>query len=361
MSQDVPARRALTARRVQSLVAVATAVTVGALVAACGTSAAPGGSGADGGTTLTLYSAQHAQTTDRLVAAFTRETGIKVRVESNGEDVLTAQLEQEGARSPADVFYAENSNWLEQLDRRGMFAPVHKSTLADVPAVDSGADGRWVGVSARVTVIVYDPAKVSASELPSSVRDLAQPRWKGRIEIAPAETDFWPVVVSVAHSQGTAAAVAWLDGLKANAGSGANVPDDETLASDVNQGITSLAVINHYYYYRLRAEIGGSALKARVATFAPGDPGYVQDISGAAILRSSTHQAAAQRFLAFLTSQQGQQLMAGGDSYEYPIRAGVPANPALPPLPTLHPADFTPADLGTGVQAKQLLQQVGLL
>ncbi len=348
-------------RRKGRRVLVAAAATAGVLVAACGGPAASGGSGGGGsGTTLTLYSAQHAQTTDRLVSAFTRATGISVRVHSNSEDVLTAQVEQEGARSPADVVYTENSNWLEQLDRRGLLAPVDAGTLSAVPATDRAADGRWVGVSARVSVMVYDPSKLPASQLPHSVLDLAKPEWKGRIELAPAETDFWPVVASVAKSQGTAATVAWLEGLKANAGGGADVPDAETLTSDVNQGLTQLVVVNQYYYYRLRAE-QGSSVAARLSTFAPRDPGYVEDVSGAAVLRSSSHRAAAERFLAFLTSRQGQAVLAGGDSFEYPLRPGVPANPELVPLAALQPCSFTPADLGTGSQAKALLQRVGLL
>lgn len=328
------------------------------LLAACGGSA---GSGSGGATTLTLYNAQHPQTTDSLIAAFTRRTGIKVRVENDDEDVLTAQIEEEGSRSPADLIYTENSNWLQQLDDRGMLAPVEPSTLASVPSQDNATNGQWVGVSARVSVLVYDPGKVAASTLPTSVLDLAQPQWKGRIEIAPAETDFWPIVVSVARSRGTAATLAWLEGLKANAGSGDDVPDNETLTSDVNQGVTGLAVINHYYYYRLRAEMGAKAVTARLAYFAPGDPGFIENISGAAVLKSSPHRAAAEQFLAFLTSAQGQAILAQSDSFEYPIRPGVSANPQLTPLADLHPTAFTPADLGTGLEAKTLLQRAGLL
>src|ERR1700710_963892 len=72
-------------------------------------------SGSGGSTVITLYNSQHEQTTTALIAAFTKKTGIKVRVKDDDEDVLTAQLEQEGSRSPADVFYTENSNWLQQL------------------------------------------------------------------------------------------------------------------------------------------------------------------------------------------------------------------------------------------------------
>ena len=72
-----------------------------------------------------------------------------------------------------------------------------------------------------------------------------------------------------------------------------------------------------------RRSAPGDAL-GRLAYFAPHDPGYVLDVSGAGVLKSSKHQAAAQKFLAFLVSKQGQEIIADrSDSYEYPIGSGV--------------------------------------
>jgi iron(III) transport system substrate-binding protein len=241
-----------------------------------------------------------------------------------------------------------------------MLSKVDAATLAAVPSRDSAADGHWVGVSARVSAIVYDPDKISAAQLPKSILDMAEPKYKGEFEIAPSETDFWPLVVSVAKAKGDAAALAWLKGLKANA-SEDNVPDNETLTSDVSRGTTDFAVINHYYYYRQQATSANGVGSAKLAYFAPRDPGYLETISGAAVLKSSQHQAEAQKLLAFLVSHTGQATLEKGDSFEYPLRAGVAANPKLPPLSGYRPNSFSPADLGTGVIAKTLLQQAGLL
>jgi len=337
-----------------------------ALLAACGSGpvrgAGTGSTGSSGpGQTITLYNAQHEQTTDALISAFTRQTGIKVRVKNDDEDDLVAEIEAEGSRSPADVIYTENSNWLQQLDAKGLLAKVDTATLASVPRIDSATNGDWLGVSARVSVLVYNTTKVPASGLPASVLDLADPQWRGKIEIAPAETDFWPIVDNVARLKGDTAAVTWLRGLKANAGSNDDVPDNETLTSDVNDGVTDLALINSYYFYRLEAEVGAGNIHAKLAYFSPRDPGYVEDVSGAAVLASSAHRAAAQRFLAFLTSRTGQEVLAHSESFEYPLHPGVAANAELPPLSTLQPSPFTPAQLGSGLEARQLLLRAGLV
>jgi iron(III) transport system substrate-binding protein len=333
-------------------------IVVAALLASgCGISAVSNSSDA----TLTLYSAQHQQTTDALIAAFTKQTGIEVRVANNDEDVLTAQIAQEGDLSPADVFYTENSNWLEQLNAHGLLVKVDPATLASMPKRDRAANGDWVGISARVSVLIYNTSRLKPSQLPKSVMELADPRWLGKIEIAPTETDLWPVVSSIALSEGHRAALRWLIGLETNAAGNANVPDNETVTRDISQGVSELGLINHYYYYRLLAEVGKGAVNARIAYFAPHDPGYVEDISGVGVLASSKHKAAAQKFLSFMVSEAGQRALAQSDSFEYPIRPGVAADPELTPLSRLRPSSFTPAELGSGLDAKNLLEEAGLI
>ena len=85
------------------------------------------------------------------------------------------------------------------------------------------------------------------------------------------------------------------------------------------------------------------------------------DVSGAGILRSSSHQKAAQRFLAFLTSVQGQEIIAHSDSYEYPIASGVTTAQHETPFDSLQPNGITIAELGTGAEAIKLLQEAQLL
>jgi len=344
-------------RRGTPLLPLLAALAIAILVAAgCSAKASTGS-----GETIILYSAQHEQTTSALLAAFTAQTGITVTARHGGEDVLTAQIEQEGAKSPADVFYTENSPWLEQLDRKQLLAKLDSATLQQVPAADSGASGDWVGVSARVSALIYNTDHLTAAQLPKSVLDLADPQWKGKFALAPSETDFWPVVSSVAKTYGNAKALAWLQGLKANTEAKGTAPDNETVVSDVSQGASLISIINHYYFYRLQAEVGKSAVHAALAPLAPRDPGYVLDVSGAAVLKSSKHQEAAQKLVAFIASPAGQTILAHSQSFEYPIAGHIAANPVLPPFDQFAPNSFSVAELGTGEDAKTLLQQAQLL
>jgi iron(III) transport system substrate-binding protein len=333
------------------------ALALGAVgLSACG----GGGSSGGGGDSLTIYSGQHVQTTQSLIAAFKKQTGISVNLRSDDEDVLSDQIVTEGSHSPADVFFTENSPPLQYLSSKGLLAPVDRSTLAKTPSTYDSPDGRWVGVSARVSVMVYNTSLLTAAQLPTSAMELADPKWKGKIGLAPGETDFQPIVTSIARTHGDAAALQWLDAVKANAGAH-TYPDNETLTDEVNKGQVAMGIINQYYWYRQGAEVGPGGLHSAIATFAPHDVGYVIDVSGAAVLKSSSHQAAAQKFLAFLTSKAGQEIIARSDSFEYPIASGVTTAKPETPFNQLQPDSITIAQLGTGAEAVKLLQEAQLL
>ena len=347
----------LSPRRLRSALPLTVTLLVAALVAGCGSSSS---SGSRSGGTLVLYNGQHEQTTDSLVAGFEKATGIDVKVRNDDEDTLADEIVTEGSRSPADVIYTENAPALQYLENKGLLGPVEPATLAHTAPKYNSPAGDWVGVSARVSVLIYNPKLISKSTLPTSVTQLADPRYKGKLAIAAGETDFQPIVTSVARTYGQAATLKWLEAIKANAGSHV-YPDNETIADEVNRGQAAFGIVNQYYWYRMRAELGAANVSSRIADFAPHDPGYVLSISGAAMLAHAKHAAAAQKVLAFLVSRQGQEIIAHSISFEYPIDDGVTTTAPETPFGTLEPNPITIHELGDGSAAIALLRKAGLL
>jgi iron(III) transport system substrate-binding protein len=341
--------------------AIAGATVACGLIAACGGSS---GGLASPGSSITLYNGQHEQTADALISGFEKATGIKVNVRNDDEDTLADQIALQGSHSPADVIYTENSPALEYLQDKGLLVPVDESTLARTPPQYSSPQGDWVGVSARVSVLIYNPSLIPESQLPTSVLQLADSRYRGKLAFAAGETDFQPIVTSVLRADGRAATLRWLDGIKSNAASHI-VPDNETIADEVNRGIAAFGVVNQYYWYRMKAELGAANIHSKITYFAPHDPGYVLDVSGAAVLKSSKHQGAAQEFLAYLVSEPGQKIIGRSDgpeqSFEYPIASGVTTSAPETPFGQLQPNSITIGELGDGSTAITLLQQAGLL
>ncbi|HEY5265324.1 MAG TPA: extracellular solute-binding protein [Acidimicrobiales bacterium] len=333
-------------------------VTIASLaLAACGTSS----TNSANKVSITLYSGQHVQTTDALVAGFEREyPNINVAVRSNDEDTFAAQIVAEGSRSPADVFYAENSPALTYLQQKGLLAKVDATTLAKTPSNYNSPQGDWAGISARVSVLIYNPTLIKKSALPTTILQLENPKYKNELAFAAGETDFQPIVTAVLKAYGKPATLKWLRGIKSNAGS-LVYPDNETISNEVNRGVVAFGVVDQYYWYRMRAQIGASNTHSSITHFAPHDPGYVIDVSGAGILKSSKHQGAAQKFLAFLVSVKGQEIIAHSTSYEYPIASGVTTSEPETAFNQLQPYPIDIAQLGTGSKAIALLREEQLL
>jgi iron(III) transport system substrate-binding protein len=336
-------------RPIALLAALALASGAGAGADGCG--------GARAGDSIVLYNGQHPQLTDALVAAFEKQTGIDIRVRTNDGIVLADQILQEGSASQADVYLTENSPELAALHEHGLLARVNRSTLNQVPKSDNGPGGDWVGIALRVSALAYDPALVSPTSLPSSILQLAQPQWKGKVGIAPTDSDFPPLVGALLATYGKAATASWLAGLKR----GAQIyQTEEAVVAAVNRGDLATGIVNNYYWFRLRLELGQGSMHSTLYYFPNRDVGSLENLSGAAVLASSAQPRAAQALLSFLVSKPAQQIIAHGDDFEYPTRAGVKPNAALSPLSSIAPATLGPSALGDDQQAAHLIQESGL-
>jgi iron(III) transport system substrate-binding protein len=307
--------------------------------------------------TLTLYNAQHEDLVTAMVTGFTQSSGIKVDIRSGKDFELANQIVQEGGSSPADVFVTENSPAMQVVQDKGLFAPVDKTTLAQVPPQFAPSTADWVGVAARATVLVYNPSMISAEQLPKSIMNLSESDWKDRVGVAATGADFQAIVSAVLAIEGTDATADWLKGLKSNAriysGNGA-------VMKAVNTGEIPAGVIYHYYWYKDRAESGANSSNTELYFFPDQDPGGFVSVSGLGALKSSKHPREAQMLLQYMTGAAGQKVLADSTALEYTVNSSVPANPKLKPLSELSPPNVDTAKLN-GPQVIQLMQDAGLL
>jgi iron(III) transport system substrate-binding protein len=307
--------------------------------------------------TLTFYNAQHESLVKAMTEAFTKETGVKVAIRSGKDFDLANQIVQEGAGSPADAFITENSPAMQVVANKGLFLPVDKATLAQVPARYSPSTGDWMGVAARSTVLIYNPQQLQASALPKSITELSGAAWQGKLGIAAAGADFQAIVSAVLALTGADATSAWLKGLKTNAkiysGNGA-------VMRAVNAGEIPAGIVYHYYWFEDRADSGANSKNTELYFFPNRDPGAFLSVSGIGALKSSKNPVEAQALLQFMTGKGGQQALASSMALEYTLNPEVPANPKLKPFSELDPPEVDIAKLN-GAQVVDLMQQAGLL
>jgi iron(III) transport system substrate-binding protein len=317
------------------------------LLAACG----------DDGPKVVVYNAQHQELIEAVAKEFTKETGIDVELRDGSDLELANQLVAEGEHSPADVFLTENSPAMEVVDRKGLFAKLEQKTLDNIPAQFRPADGHWTGFAARSTVLVYNTDMVKKSELPTSLMDLADPKWKGKVSFSPTGADFQAIVAAVLALEGEDATKAWLAGLKEN---GTVYDGNNVVLKSVNDGQTATGIIYHYYWYRDQEEAGDNSDNTELHFFGNGDPGAYLSTSGAGVLANAEHPKEAQEFVNFLTSEKGQQVIADSYALEYTLNPKVQLDRGVKPLSSLEPPEVGTDELDSE-KVVELMQEVGLL
>lgn len=281
---------------------------------------------------IVVYNAQHESLGREWIDAFTKETGIKVTMRQGSDMQFANQIIQEGDASPADVFLTENSPAMTLVDGAGLFAPIEKDTLDQVPEQYRPADGMWTGIAARSTVFVYDKTKLTEDKLPKSMAELQDPAWKGRWGAAPAGADFQAIVAAFLQLKGEEATKAWLKGLKDNA---TPYKGNSVAMKAVNAGEVEGAIIYHYYWFGDQAKTGENSKNVGLHYFKNQDPGAFVSVSGGGVLKSTQHMKEAQAFIKYLTSKAGQAVLKDGDSYEYAVGKDAASNDKLTPLADL--------------------------
>ena len=338
-------------RLTAALVAAALAVP---LLAACG-----GGGGSDAADgPLVVYSGRSEELVGPLFTQFTTETGIPVEARYGDSAELAAQLVEEGDRTPAQVFFAQDAGALGAVAAEGLFAQLPAAAATAVPENYRSPEGTWTGVTGRARVIAYDPRQVSEAEVPDSIFDLTDPKWKGKIGIAPTNASFQAFVTAMRVSQGDEVTKQWLEGLVAN---DAQTYEKNGLIMDaVNAGQITLGLVNHYYLYEMGAEIGPENVIAKIKFSKPEDPGALVNVAGVGILQGAANNPNAARFVEWLLSAPTQEWFVTNTG-EYPLLPGVAARAELPPLDSLRGPNVPLAELADLPGTLAMLEDVGLL
>ncbi|WP_445570954.1 extracellular solute-binding protein [Pseudomonas sp. E102] len=303
---------------------------------------------------LTLYNGQHKEVGDELAKAFEAKTGIHVNVRKGSSNQLASQVVEEGDRSPADVIYTEESPPLNKLGEQGLLAKIDDATLNVLPKDYVASNGSWMGVTARVRVVAYNPKLIDEKDLPKTVLDFAQPQWQGKVGFVPTSGAFQEQAVAIIKLHGKEAAEEWLTGLRAF---GKVYSNNMVALKAVENGEVATVLVNNYYWFALQREKG--QLDSKLHYFTGGDAGGLVTVSSAAALKSSKHPKEAQQLLAYMASEEGQRVITQ-TSAEYPLHKGMTSDRGLKPFNELEPPKVTPADLGNAEEALELEREVGL-
>ncbi|EPX84015.1 ABC transporter substrate-binding protein [Salipiger mucosus] len=282
--------------------------------------------------TLTLYTSQPNADAQSTVDAFmAANPGVEVEWVRDGTTNLMTRLQTEiAAGDPQpDVLLIADTVTLEGLAQDGQLA-AYKSpeTEAYDPALYS-AEGYYYSTKLITTGIVYH---TGATEVPASWSDLAKPEMEGMIAM-PSPLYSGAALIHLATLTGEDS-LGW-DYYEALA-------DNEARAEGGNGGTFKAVASGEKPYgvvvdfLALRAKADGSPVD-----FVFPEEGVSYVTEPVAIMKKAESNAAAQKFVDFLLSEEGQQLVV--EQGYIPARNGINSPEGFPSRDEIRLMDFEPA------------------
>ncbi|MBI4287912.1 MAG: extracellular solute-binding protein [Chloroflexi bacterium] len=306
--------------------------------------------------TVTVYSGRSKSLVGPILEQASKDTGIEVRVRYGDTAQLAAAILEEGKRTPADVFFAQDAGALGAISKAGMFTrlPDRISNLVD--AKFRSPKGEWVGVSGRARVVVYNTQALKPSDLPESVYGFTDPKWKGKIGWAPTNASLQAFVTAMRKLDGEVKARQWLDGIKANSPKKYN--NNTSIVQAVAAGEIHVGFVNHYYLFAEMKQKGDIA--ARNYYPKKGDVGALMNVAGAGVINVSQNKEAAERFIEYLLSTSAQQYFTK-ETFEYPMLKSVPTHPDILSLSQIEVPNIDLSNLDDLDGTLKLLRDLGIL
>ena len=277
---------------------------------------------------LTVYSGRSERLIKPVFDAFTAKTGIHIDLLSSGTTELVNRLKLEGDRSQADLFITNDAGSLELARTAGLLRPLNmREVERAIPSQFRAPDNSWIGLSGRFWIIVINTKLVQQDQV-TSLFDLADPTWKGKIAIPNAGSEYLQAGVSVMRAGlGDDRTKQFLEGLRDNAGTQVYQKSSQ-IVDAVAKGQVAMGIVNHYYVYRHLATQPTAPLAVVMPDQQEGGLGAIMNVAGIGVLKHTPRLDTAKLLIEFLVAQAGQKMFADLDK-EYPLHPDVKADQAL--------------------------------
>lgn len=325
------------------------------LTSQCTSNTSNSGSEAEATGSLVVYSGRSKALVEPLVTQFTEQTGIQVEVKYGGTSQLAIAIMEEGAQSPADLFWAQDAGALGALGNSGLLRSVPSDVMGMLDASFLNASGTWIATSGRGRVLAYSSVRADTSSLPQSVFDLTDPKYKGRVAWAPSNGSFQAFVSAMTEMHGVDRTREWLAAMRDNGA--VAYTNNNAILQGIAAGEADYGITNHYYLLRNKAQDANFPVEQTY--FTNGDVGNMLNVAGVGLLASGKNTVSADAFLAFILNQES-QLYIATEVFEYPVIAIEQGSGSIDPARAAAPVlDLEKiADLEATVA---LLREVGLL
>ncbi len=260
---------------------------------------------------VNVYSYRKPQLIQPMFDEFTASSGIAVNVVFAKKGMLE-KLQSEGINSPADLVFTVDIGRLSDVKNADLTQAVQSTVLAqNIPSNMRDDENHWFGLTSRARIIVTSKTRV-AEGMVATYEDLGAPKLNGLICTRSGKHPYMVALTAamIAH-HGSADAQRWLAGLKSNL---ARRPagNDRAQVKAIQQGVCDIAVINHYYMYKMLNDPQQKAWADAVNVIFPNqnNHGTHMNISGMAMTRHAPNRDNALKLMEFLAGEKAQKMYA---------------------------------------------------
>lgn len=307
---------------------------------------------------LVIYSGRSEPLIQPVIDAFeAANPDVEILLKAGSNSEIANTLLEEQANPQADIFITTELFTVQALSAQGVFQSYRPVGVEQIPVDFVGPDNNWIGLTRRARVLMYNTEQVSPEEVPTSILELADPKWKGQIAAAGSTNGSMQAQIAVMRQLiGEQATEQWLKDLISNEVTFFGGHTDVRKA--VGAGEFKLGLVNHYYFYLQQAE--GSPVGIVFPDQGQDQMGLITNATAAAVVKGAPNAATGQRFLDFLVSPEGQELFAE-QNYEYPLLPGVALREGVQPLDDFRLAGVDVAKASQEFEATfDLMEKVGL-
>ena len=276
---------------------------------------------------VVVYTSVDQVVSEPILRDFEKQSGLTVRAVFDTEETKSTgvlnRLVAEAAHPQADVFWSGDPVRPFVLIKRGLVAPYESPNAAGIPPAFRASDGSWTGFAARVRVLLVNRNRVPSSAMPRSIKDLADPRWKGATAIAnPLFGTTTMHVAALFNAWGEEQGRAFLQALK----------DNQARIASSNGEVKRLVASGEVAFGVADTDDAQEALAehAPVEVVFPDQDGLGALVmpTTVSLLRGSPHPDAGKKLIDFLLKSEVERRLAETAAH-VPLRPGIPTPPGV--------------------------------
>ncbi|MDJ0773259.1 MAG: iron ABC transporter substrate-binding protein [Mastigocoleus sp. MO_167.B18] len=305
--------------------------------------------------TLVVYSGRNKKLVGPLIEQAKEDLNLNIEVRYGKTSQLAIALLEEGDNSRADVFFGQDAGALGALEKNQKTLPIESKILEQVDSRFRSPEGNWLGVSGRARTVDYNTKLVKESDLPKSIWDLTQPKWRGKVAWAPTNGSFQSFVTAMRALEGEEKTLEWLKAMKAN--DVKKYGNNTAIVKALGRGEVHLGLVNHYYLPRFKKENPDFPVAHH---YTNKDAGSMVNVAGVAIMKTTDQKEDVQKFINYMVSSKAQNYFASKTN-EYPLSKGVDAPTLQVSLKELDPPEIDLTKLSSLEETLKLLQKAGVV